>query len=222
MKKIPHSSTPIVVLGAGGTGLYIADCIHRANGFKFAGFLDDDEAKQSAGYEGLPVLGALKSWKMFDPEILFINSLYRVRKMRHFLSIVESIKIPDERWATIVDPMATVCSNVQIGKGTFVGPGCVIEPASVIGERCALLGNVYVAHHSRLEDYIVCANSVSIAGGVRIGRGTYVGANATIHQYIEIGSFATIGMGSVVLNTAAEGETVVGNPAKSINVSGTQ
>ena len=204
----------VVVLGAGGTGLYIAACIERSNGFKFTGFLDDDEIKQSKGYEGFPVLGGLKSWRSLDNNPFFINSLYSVKKMQIFRSIVESIQIPDERWATIVDSRATVCSGVKIKSGSFVGPGSVIEPASVIGPRCALLGNVYVAHHSMLEEYVVCANSVSIAGGVHIGRATYVGANASIHEYVEICSFATIGMGAVVLEHVPEGVTVIGNPAK--------
>ena len=216
MKKVRRNCLPVVVLGASGTGLYIADCIERTKNFMFAGFLDDDESKQTRGFEGLPVLGNLNSWKVLDNRFHFISSLYGVKKMRRFHSLVESLRIRNGRWATIVDPQAIVSSSVKIGRGSFVGPGCVIEPAAVLGAGCALLGNVYVAHHTILEDYVVCANSVSIAGKVIIGKACYVGANATIHQNVRIDSLATIGMGAVVLKSVSGGITVAGNPAKPI------
>ncbi len=172
----------VVVLGAGGTGLLLADCISRVKGFKFTGFLDDDLHKQEQGYEGLRVLGSLNTWRRLDARVLFVNSLYGPKKMRSFYELVESLGIPSDRWATIIDPRAVVCSGARIGKGSFVGPGSVVEPAVVLGHRCALLGNVYLAHHAALGEYVACANSVSIAGGVRIGAASFVGANASIRE----------------------------------------
>lgn len=77
-----------------------------------------------------------------------------------------------------------------------------------------MLGNVYIAHNGRLADYVVCANSVSIAGEVSIGRATFIGANATVREHVKVGSCAVIGMGSVVLNDVAARQIVVGNPAR--------
>ena len=218
MKRVRRNSLPVVVLGACGTGLYLADCIEHTKDFSFAGFLDDDERKQKEGYEGLPVIGSLNSWKTLGDRFYFISSLYSVKKMENYRSLVESLRIPDKQWATIIDPRATVCTSAKIGRGSFVGPGSVIEPAAVLGQNCALLGNVYLSHHSELKDFVVCANSVSIAGGVYIGEASYVGANATIHQYVRIDSLAVIGLGAVVLKSVTGGVTVVGNPAKPIEL----
>ena len=219
MKKSISKCIPVVVIGAGGTGLYMADCIDRTKGFSFVGFLDDDKRKQTSGYNNRLVLGSLNSWEELDYRFYFINSLYSAKKMKNFRSTVQSLEIPNERWTTIIDSMTRVCSDVKIGRGSFVGPGSIIEPASMIGEKCVLLGNVYIAHHTKIEDYVACANSVSIAGGVHIGEGAYVGANATVHQYVRVGAFATIGMGAVVLRSVKEEETVVGNPAKPVSLS---
>lgn len=214
MNRPRFGDTNIVVLGAGGTGLFMADCIRQAEGFAFAGFLDDDPQKQTGGYEDHAVLGGLTAWRTLPASCLFITSLYSPKKMYLWNARVEELGIPDGRWATFVDPLTRIGSGVHIGKGTFVGPGTVIEPACTIGRCCALLGSVHLAHHVVLEDYVVCANSVSISGGVSIGRGSYVGANAAVRQYVRIGPFAVVGMGAVVLDAVSGATTVVGNPAR--------
>lgn len=208
--------TAVVILGAGGTGLYMAHCIAGAPGFEFAGFLDDDPQKQKAGLAGFPVLGSLAAWSRLDARLLFLNSLYGSKRMRDFAALVDSLKIPTRRWASFVDPRATVFPGVAVSKGTFVGPGSVVEPAVRLGARCALLGNVYVAHNSQLGEYVACANSASIAGGIRIGKNSFIGANATIREYLTIGTNAVVGLGAVVVKPVANGATVAGNPAHSL------
>lgn len=214
IRNSPRS--PVVVLGAGGTGLFMAHCVSRADGYEFHGFLDDDPAKQADGYGGFPVLGGLSRWQQLRNDCSFLTSLYGSKKMRRFHALVRSLEIPEERWATIVDP-AAMCLGATIGKGSFVGPGCVMEPATALGACCALLGNVYVAHHTVLGDYVVCANSASIAGGINIGAASYIGANASIREYLKVGSGAVIGMGAVVCHDVPDDGLVVGNPARPLS-----
>lgn len=206
----------VVILGAGGTGLYMAHCIFRTPGWEFAGFLDDDPRKRKAGYGGWPVLGGLAAWKRVDRRFVFLSSLYGAKRMRDFAGVVNALKIPARRWGTFIDPRATVLAGAAVGRGVFVGPGCVVEPVARLGARCALLGNVYVAHHSRLGEYVACANSASLAGGVRIGKNTFIGAHATVREYERIGAHAVVGMGAVVIRPVAAGATVAGNPARTL------
>ena len=214
MKKHDPRNTPVIVIGAGGTGRYIAQCVDRTKKFCCAGFLDDDIEKQSQLYNGLTVLGGTDTWRELEDDHLFINSLYGERDMQRYRSIIRRLSIPDDRWATIVAPDATIFSAVKIGRGSFVGPGTVVEPGAVIGSQCALLGNVYIAHDCVLNDYVCCANSVSISGDVFVGESAFVGANASIRQHLKIGADAIIGMGSVVVKSVGRGVTVAGNPAK--------
>jgi acyl-[acyl carrier protein]--UDP-N-acetylglucosamine O-acyltransferase len=85
-----------------------------------------------------------------------------------------------------------------------------------LGNWCVMLGNVYVAHDSRLGEYVTCANSVSIAGGVTVGSRTFVGANATVREYSRIGRDVLVGMGSVVIRDILDESVVVGNPGRVI------
>lgn len=204
----------IVILGAAGTGLLMAESISRNREITLLGFLDDDTEKQAHGHNNLPVLGGLSSWEGLPHECLFLTSLYGPKKNHQFFELVKSLGIPKSRWATVTDPYATVSATVTLGHGTYIGPGTVLEPMVSLGNHCAILGNVYIAHNSHLADYVVCANSVSIAGWASVGEASFIGANATVRERTHIGSRVVIGMGSVVFRDVADGQIVVGNPAR--------
>lgn len=204
---------PIAVLGAGGTGRYMAWIAERA-GYRVAGFLDDDPRKQGQTLAGHRVLGPLASWKDLPAEHRFLNSLYGPKKMRLFAGMIDVLAIPETRWARVVDPSAVVSPDVSIATGCFVGPGCVVGPHAEIGRLCLLIGNIYMGHDCHLRSFVACANSVSLAGGVRIDAQTYVGANATIREYTRVGEDVVVGMGAVVTNDVVNGAMVVGNPAR--------
>jgi sugar O-acyltransferase (sialic acid O-acetyltransferase NeuD family) len=211
-------SLSVVILGAAGTGLMMAETIRRADGFTFAGFLDDDPAKQADGRGGHKVLGPLNSWSELPDDYGFLSSLYGPKCNAEFCETIERLAIPAARWATVVDPTAVVSPDATLARGVFVGPLCVVEPQAQLGSQSVLLGSVHLAHHVQLDDYVACANRVSLAGGVQIGRAAFVGATACVREYVRVGDRAVIGMGSVVLDDVAPGQTVAGNPARALIV----
>jgi len=77
-------------------------------------------------------------------------------------------------------PSAIVSSFATLGYGVYVGPATVLEPNVSLGNWCAMLGGVHIAHDTCIDAYTACANSVSVAGGVRVGPAAFIGANATV------------------------------------------
>ena len=211
---MPDELTKVIILGAAGTGLMMAETIRRSEQFTLAGLLDDDPEKQVRGYEDHEVLGPLDCWKDLPDDWLFLSSLYGPKHNTHFADVVERLAIPIERWAVVIDPTAIVAPSVQVAGGAFIGPACVVEPESQLGPWTALLGSVHVAHHARLGSYVACANRVSLCGGVEVGRAAFLGAGSCVREYIRIGPRAIVGLGSVVVRDVAEDTTVAGNPAR--------
>jgi sugar O-acyltransferase (sialic acid O-acetyltransferase NeuD family) len=206
----------IAVLGAGGTGLLIADSISRTHGKRVMGFLDDDKAKKGLARGDFTVLGGLSSWEDLPDDCLFVSSLYGPKKNADYFDRIKSLGIPETRWAAVVDPTAIVLSHATWGYGSYIGPATVLEPNVSLGNWCAMLGRVYIAHDTRMDDYTVCANSASIAGGVSVGSATFIGANAIVREHIRIGNNALVGMGSVVIRDVPDNSVVVGNPCREI------
>jgi serine O-acetyltransferase len=95
--------------------------------------------------------------------------------------------------------------SVIIGSGLFIdhGTGITIGEGVVIGDDCSMLQDVTIARAPEGE-----------AGAPRIGRGVLLSAGATVLGNVEIGDFAKIGAGSLVLASVPSGTTAVGVPAR--------
>ncbi len=96
-----------------------------------------------------------------------------------------------------------------IGKGVFVdhGTGIVIGETAVVGDEVSML-------------HTVTLGGTGAERGDRhpkIGRGVLLGAGAKVLGNIEIGDYAKVASGSVVLKPVPAGCTVAGVPARTVN-----
>ncbi len=76
---------------------------------------------------------------------------------------------------------------VTINRATQAGE------ATVIGDRNLLMAYVHVAHNCLIENHVVIANAVSLAGHVHIESRAVVGGMTGIHQFVHIGQLAMVG-----------------------------
>lgn len=102
-----------------------------------------------------------------------------------------------------------ISCSMKIGNGSaFVhnGLGCVVNPNAIIGNNVRILQNVSIAGRGEgrgtpiIEDNVLIGCGACILGGVRIGNGASIGANA------------------VVIEDIPEGGVAVGIPAKVVKI----
>jgi len=120
---------------------------------------------------------------------------------------------------SIISRQAIVMGPAEIGEGAIICGFCTITTNIRIGRFFHANIYSYVEHDAVIGDYVTFAPRVNCNGNVTIKDLAYIGAAATIRQGERgrptvIGRGAVVGMGAVVLNSVADGETVVGNPAK--------
>jgi UDP-N-acetylglucosamine acyltransferase len=90
-------------------------------------------------------------------------------------------------------------TGVRIGSRTVIREHATIHRATKpggwteVGTDCYLMIGSHVAHDCRLEDRVIMANAVLLAGHIHIGEGAFVGGGATIHQFTRIGAGAMVG-----------------------------
>jgi hypothetical protein len=89
----------VVVLGAAGTGVGIAESIERSPLLELMGFLDDRNASEEC--DGSPILGKRKDWQALPDDYNYINSLYGPKRNKSFFKMIESLAIPDRRPSVI-------------------------------------------------------------------------------------------------------------------------
>jgi sugar O-acyltransferase (sialic acid O-acetyltransferase NeuD family) len=211
-------SHPLIILGTGGSAYDILDVVNAINAvtptWEVAGFLDDD-APPGRRIMGLEVLGTLREAIRF-PGHAFANAIGSEKSFRRLPEILGQTRIPADRFASLVHPLASVSSQARLGRGVTVNHGVAVGGASLIGDHVTLCPGCLVGHDSIIGDFSILAPGAIVSGFVEIGRRSYIGAGAVLRPHIVIGESALVGMGAVVVRDVQEGAVVVGNPARTV------
>lgn len=210
----------IVILGGQGNGTVIAsvieDIMKNDGEWELVGYLNDD-LKKGELINGYPVLGPITKEKCDElKDYYFIYALVSVSRAKERVEKLESLEIAIEKFATIIHPTATVGSCVDIGFGVVLMPNVVISPNVKIDNHSQVYASALIGHDTTLEKYCFVANHASIGSNVFIKEGAHIGSNSCILEKLTIGSWALVGLGSVVIKDVDKHDKVVGNPARSI------
>lgn len=198
-------ATSYVIYGASGQGKVILDLLLLQE-FKNIEVIDDSPNKKEL--LGFPVQGV--SQFKFAPEKEFIigigDNLIRKR-----ISINNQLN-----YFKAIHTKAIVSKFTEIGDGTVIMAGSVINVNVKIGKHCIVNTAAVVEHDCLIEDFVHISPNVALAGGVKVEEGTHIGIGAVVLPNVKIGRWAIIGAGSVILKDVPDYAIVVGNPGKII------
>ena len=203
-------NTALIIIGASGHGKVIADLAETLQQYKEIYFLDDDPQKKIC--MGYKVIGTSADSDSYvtnaDFAVAIGNAKIREKILEGLLQKGASIPV-------LIHPNACVATkNVQIGAGTVVMAGSVIQADSHIGKGCIINTCSSVDHECVLEDYVHVAVGTHLAGAVEVGKSTWIGAGATVSNNIKIGGECMIGAGAVVVKNIEQKGTYIGAPTK--------
>ena len=125
-----------------------------------------------------------------------------------------SIPAISERLISLIDPGASVSRAATIGAGCVIYPNCFVGFNARLGDRVFCLSGSIINHDDVLEDRVVVASGVSLAGSVTVEADCYLGQACTVRQYLRIGRGSLIGMGAVVIRDVPPNSVIVGNPGR--------
>ena len=194
----------MILYGASGHGKVVIDIL-EAVGKKIDFIVDDNQhVTELLGYEVKRNTGAY-------PEAIISIGNCQIRK-----KVVEQLSV--DNYVTAVHPSAIISKTASIDEGTVVMHGAIVQTCAKIGKHCIINTGASVDHDCLIGDYVHVAPHATVAGGVEVGECSWIGAGAVIKQYIKIGKNCMIGAGAVVVKDVPEGATVVGVPARELNV----
>jgi sugar O-acyltransferase (sialic acid O-acetyltransferase NeuD family) len=204
----------LVIVGTGGMGreaaAWVADA-GRAD--DLLGFVDDDPAAAGTEVAGFRVLGPL-AWatERTDVEVVVAIGTPAVRA-----AVVARLDAAGVPLASVAHPSAVIGPRVALEPGVIVCPGAVLTCDIQVGRAAIVNYGALVGHDGVLGACCFVAPGVHLAGTVTVGPRADVGIGASVIQGVTIGADAVIGAGAVVIRDVAEGETVVGVPARPIH-----
>jgi UDP-N-acetylbacillosamine N-acetyltransferase len=204
----------IVVWGAGGQAMVVADIIRLRGDYELVGFLDDvNPERAGSSFCDAPILGGREQLDTLFAQgvrftiLAFGNSLAR-------LALAELVRGKGYELATAVHPRATIATATRIGAGSVIKPGAVIDPGVTIGENGYIGAGACVGHGSAVADAVRISAGVNLSGNVTVGRATMIGAGTAVKHRIRIGANVLIGAGSSVVRDIPDGVVAYGTPAR--------
>jgi sugar O-acyltransferase (sialic acid O-acetyltransferase NeuD family) len=201
----------LLIIGASGHGKVVADIAIKMNKWQSIAFLDDDKSIKSS--MGLEVIGTSDDvfTHIYEYEIFVGIGNNDTRQRIHEMLETVGVSIP-----VLIHPNAVIGNQVEIGNGTAVMAGAVVNCCTKIGKSCIINTGSTIDHDNCIKDFVHVSPGAHLAGTVKVGQGTWLGIGSIVSNNINITNGCKVGAGSVVVRDIIETGTYVGTPVRRV------
>jgi len=205
-----------VVLGGGGHARVLIDCIMASRAAKPCVVLDRDTALWGKDLLGVPIQGgddllptlAQQGIQYF---VIGVGGVGNNAPRRKIFELALDCGLTP---LTIYHPSVICSSWAEVGAGSVILPGAVVNVGSVLGVNVIVNTGAIVEHDCSVGDHAHVATGARLGGSVAIGRGAHIGAGATVLNGVSIGEGAIVGAGAAVVRDVDPWTVVAGVPAR--------
>ncbi len=201
----------LIIIGASGHGKVVADIAIKLNQWQDIVFLDDDKFKKRC--MGLKIEGNVASAFTYTKNADFFVAIGN-NSIRE--EIQERLIFEKQSVISLIHPTAVIGSDVEIGYGTVVMAGVIINSSTTIGNGCVINTSSSIDHDNIIENYVHISPGVRTAGNVSIGKSTWLGIGSVVSNNITIYKNSIIGAGTIVIKDIAESGTYIGIPSRRV------
>lgn len=173
----------LVLVGYGGHAKSVADCIECQGKYRIIGYTDNVARDSEYLYLGSDEV--LEQYYNDGIKNAAVGvGFIRENNIRERLFQV--LKKIGYRLPIIIDPSAVVSESAKIEEGSFVGKMAVVNAEARIGKMAIINSKALVEHECVIGDYSHIAVTAVLCGQAKIGKASFIGANSTILQCVEL------------------------------------
>lgn len=123
---------------------------------------------------------------------------------------------PEFAFPAAVHPSVSIARDVEIGEGSVIMAGCVVNIGARVGRFCIINTRSSLEHRSTMADFSSLSAGVTTGGFFELGRYSALGLGVTALDRIRIGENVVIGSGSLVMKDTEDHVLMYGSPARVI------
>ena len=201
----------LLIIGAGGHGLVVADAAIEQGIWSEIAFLDDRVTEHPL-IPYCPVLGVTNDAHKFVEQ--YQDLVVAVGDNKRRLQVIDECMNKGFNLPIISHPTATISSYAEIGSGTFLAAHSVVNVGAKLGRGCIINTSATVDHDNLLSDAVHVSPGAHLGGGVQVGKFTWIGIGASVREQVTIGDNVIVGAGAAVVENIEDNLQVLGVPAR--------
>jgi sugar O-acyltransferase (sialic acid O-acetyltransferase NeuD family) len=200
----------ILLIGAGGHARSCIDVIETVSQFRIAGLIETNEEIKNTNL-GYPIIGTDNDLQ--DLQQQYKNTLITIGQIKsptNRIKVYQLLKELDFTLPVVISSHAYVSKYTQIGEGTIIMHGAIVNANAKIGKNCIINNRTLIEHDAIIGNHCHIATGAIINGEVNVGDETFIGSGVITKQCISIGNSCIIGAG-VVLKSDVNSNQVIRN-----------
>lgn len=210
-----EKSKKLIIVGAGEFGEIAYEYFMYDSEYRVEAFAVEKQYREKTLLFDVPVVEFETVEKIYPPEEydIFVAVTY-VKLNRERTRLFNLSKKKGYRCASYISSHAFVWHNVEIGENVFIFENNTIQYNAAIGNNVVIWSGNHIGHRSIIEDNCWLTSQDVISGFCKIGRGSFIGVNATIGDNVILGEDIVLGAGAVTVKSLEKGKVYIGSPAK--------
>ena len=204
----------LILIGAGGHARSCIDVIEQEGKFKITGIvgLESELGLQVNGYE---VIATDKNLSTLIGKAQFaLIALGQISSPDARVSLHQRASKAGFDLANVVSPTAYVSPSAQIGNGTIVMHGAIINAGVKVGSNCIINSRTLLEHDTQVLDNCHISTGAILNGGVLVEEGCFIGSGTIVKEGVSIGERSVVGMGSLLRSNLTANSRFLGESLK--------
>ena len=192
---------PLIIIGCGGHAKSVIDIIETSKDWNIEGLIGQPEevGKTILGYE---VIGTDSDLEQIRSKVPFaILAIGQIASAESRIKLAKLLNNLGFELPTIASASSTVSKYAQIGVGTTIGHGAIVNASAKIGEHCIINSGALIEHDACIGNYCHISTGALINGMVTIGDESFIGSGTTIRNNLALPSGTIISAGKRVMGS---------------------